>query len=91
MGARSVAPFDGTLQLLKTQVPNAALGCGTRFNYRQSSPPHRIRDRGAASPAGALRWRHLMARYKCKKQRGRAALDAAPTTTKALDPGSSPG
>ena len=33
-------------------------------SLRQSSPPPRIRDRGAASPAGALRWRHGMARYK---------------------------
>ena len=30
-------------------------------SLRQSSPPPRIRDRGAASPAGALRWRHGMA------------------------------
>ena len=30
-------------------------------SLRQSSPPHRIRDRGAVSPAGALRWRHGMA------------------------------
>ena len=33
----------------------------TSASLRQSSPPYRIRDRGAASPAGALRWRHVMA------------------------------
>ena len=31
-------------------------------SLKQSSPPYRIRDRGAAAPAGALRWRHGMAR-----------------------------
>ena len=29
---------------------------------KQSSPLNRVRDRGAATPAGALRWRHGMAR-----------------------------
>ena len=36
---------------------------------RQSSPPYRIRDRGAATPAGALGWRHGMARYNYTIQR----------------------
>ena len=31
-------------------------------SLRQSSPPHRVRDWGAATPAGAMRWRHGMAR-----------------------------
>ena len=30
-------------------------------SLRQSSPPNRFRDRGAAPPAGAMRWRHEMA------------------------------
>ena len=30
-------------------------------SLRQSSPPNKNRDRGAATPAGALRWRHGMA------------------------------
>ena len=29
---------------------------------KQSSPLNRVRDWGAAAPAGALRWRHGMAR-----------------------------
>ena len=37
---------------------------------RQSSPLHRIRDRGAATPGGALGWRHGMARYTCKSKKG---------------------
>ena len=51
---------------------------------RQSSPPYQIRDRGAASPAGALTWRHGMARV----QRERAALDVGPTTEGEKDRGS---
>ena len=31
-------------------------------SLKQSSPPTRFRDWGAATPAGALRWRHVMAR-----------------------------
>ena len=31
-------------------------------SLKQSSPPNRVRDRGAATPAGARRWRHGMAR-----------------------------
>ena len=31
-------------------------------SLKQSSPSYWIRDCGAAAPAGALRWRHLMAR-----------------------------
>ena len=31
-------------------------------SLKQSSPLNRVRDRGAATPAGALRWRHGMAR-----------------------------
>ena len=30
-------------------------------SLRQSSPPNKNRERGAATPAGALRWRHGMA------------------------------
>ena len=32
-------------------------------SLKQSSPPTRFRDCGAAAPAGALRWRHGMARF----------------------------
>ena len=55
-------------------------------SLRQSSPPTRFRDCGAATPAGAMRWRHGMARLQRQKkeetdsamrwrgvQRGRAA------------------
>ena len=31
-------------------------------SLKQSSPPNRIRDRGAAPPAGAMRWRQKLAR-----------------------------
>ena len=33
------------------------LGCGTRFAQTVLAP-NRGRDRGAATPAGALKWRH---------------------------------
>ena len=33
-------------------------------SLRQSSPPNRVRDWGAATPAGALGWRHVMARVR---------------------------
>ena len=36
-------------------------------SLRQSSPTYLIRDRGAASPGGALRWRHGMARYNYQR------------------------
>ena len=32
-------------------------------SLKQSSPPHRVRDWGAATPAGALRWRQKLARF----------------------------
>ena len=57
-------------------------------SLKQSSPPYQIRDRGAASPAGALGWRHGMARYNCKRQGERAALDVGPTTEGEKDRGS---
>ena len=37
-------------------------------SLRQSSPPNRGRDWGAASPAGALGWRHGMARYNYQRR-----------------------
>ena len=36
-------------------------------SLRQSSPPTRFRDWGAAAPAGALRWRHTLARVHMQK------------------------
>ena len=38
-------------------------------SLKQSSPPYRVRDRGAATPAGAMRWRHEMARRHRQKRR----------------------
>ena len=56
----------------RTQNHSWPFGClcpgperfGLRNSLRSNSPrpPTRFRDRGAATPAGALRWRHLMAR-----------------------------
>ena len=37
------------------------LGCGTRFAQTVLAP-NWVRDWGAATPAGALKWRHGMAR-----------------------------
>ena len=62
MGARAW-PFGG---LCPGPV---CLGCGTRF-AQTVLPLHRIRDRGAATPGGALGWRHGMARYTCKSKKG---------------------
>ena len=47
-------------------------------SLKQSSPPNWVRDWGAAAPAGALRWRHGMARVGMQ-------------TTKTLDPRSGRG
>ena len=44
------------------------LGCGTRFAQTVLAPKS-VRDRGAATPAGALKWRHEMARVQLQTQR----------------------
>ena len=58
-------------------------------SLKQSSPPTRIRDWGAASPAGALRWRHGMAgTIKEEKTKSRSAMGwrgVGRPTTKTLD------
>ena len=36
-------------------------------SLRQSSPPNRFRDWGAATPAGAGKWRHEMARLQLRR------------------------
>ncbi len=38
-------------------------------SLRQSSPLHRIRDRGTATPGGALGWRHGMRATHAKAKR----------------------
>ena len=86
MGARAW-PFGG---LCPGPV---CLGCGTRFAQTVLAPTSNSgpwRSHAWRRPG----WRHGMAGLHMQKQKGRAALDAAPTTentSKALDPGSSPG
>ena len=74
-------------------------------SLRQSSPPHRVRDRGAATPAGALGWRHGMAgttapssvaapshgavRWLHQQRVRRQKKEKAKTTTNYKDAGSS--
>ena len=60
---------------LRVPLPQSRF-LGLRNSLRSNSPrlPIRIRDWGAAAPAGALRWRHLMARVGMLK-----------TTTTTLD------
>ena len=54
-------------------VPGFDPGCGP-YNWGATAPTNRVRDRGAAAPAGALGWRHGMAgvrllKTKAKKRR----------------------
>ena len=87
MGARA-RPQGGAF----AQVP--FVRAAELASLRQSSPPNRFRDRGAAAPAGALSWRHGMAHLQLPKTKGKAALDAATTTENTrmtLEPGSSRG
>ena len=68
---------DPGLLSLRTEEKEKTLDPRMRKDDRKG---RRIRDRGAAAPAGALTWRHGMARYESTGKVG-GALDAAPTTT----------
>ena len=52
-------------------------------SLKQSSPPYRIRDRGKAPPAGAMRWRQKLALSFHPRPLGegrvRAILTASPS------------
>ena len=57
---------------LRVPLPRSRL-LGLRNSLRSDSPrpPTRFRDRGAATPAGAGRWRHGMARVGMQKKEKR--------------------
>ena len=46
---------------------------------KQSSPPNKIRDWGVAAPAGALRWRHVMAQLQISATSALSAIVVAPS------------